>query len=135
VLIPFSELNQDKILSPLSIVLLGEYFLAPTPTTAEKRQLNTVMTKSSRYFDIGLVLSFLCGSHVQGFSLFPYRRQIGVWSSSSYTRMAGDPVMEDVIPIVDDVDLAAQLDRDALMPLAPPLTFDKYLTMQVGRVV
>jgi hypothetical protein len=37
----------------------------------------------------------------------------------------------DSIPIIDNIDLTTQLDPDAIMPLAPQLTFDKYLTMQV----
>ncbi len=44
---------------------------------------------------------------------------------------AGGSVNGDSIPIVDNIDLTAELDPDVLMPLAPPLTFDKYLTMQV----
>ena len=75
-----------------------------------------------------LVVALLCASHVDGFS--PPRSAERVHVQSASLNVDG-LVNGDAIPIVDNIDLTAQLDADTIMPLAPQLTFDKYLTMQV----
>jgi hypothetical protein len=50
-------------------------------------------------------------------------------SSLHSTAVNGDPV-----PIVDNINITAKLGPDSLMPLAPALTFDKYMTMQVSYI-
>jgi hypothetical protein len=75
-----------------------------------------------------LVIVLICCNHVGGFCPAPQRIVVArTWVA------AGGNVNGDSIPIVDNIDLTAELDPDALMPLAPPLTFDKYLTMQVNE--
>lgn len=73
-----------------------------------------------------VVIALIWCNPVSGFCPAPQR--IG---DSMTWLAAGGSVNGDSIPIVDNIDLTAELDPDVLMPLAPPLTFDKYLTMQV----
>ena len=73
-----------------------------------------------------LAVTLICATHADGFS--PSRSADRVYST--YLSVDGR-VNGDAVPIIDNINLTAQLDPDAIMPLAPQLTFDKYLTMQV----
>jgi hypothetical protein len=79
-----------------------------------------------RFVFLRLIVTVLCATHVDGFSPSRCTRRVSVIGVSMEGKVNGDS-----IPIIDNIDLTTQLDPDAIMPLAPQLTFDKYLTMQV----
>lgn len=82
--------------------------------------------KTREFMFLTLVVTVVCAAHVDAFSPSRGARRVSVAGMSMEGKVNGDS-----IPIVDNIDLTTQLDPDAIMPLAPPLTFDKYLTMQV----
>ncbi|KAI2497716.1 hypothetical protein MHU86_16798 [Fragilaria crotonensis] len=86
--------------------------------------------KTREFMFLTLVVTVVCAAHVDAFSPSRGARRVSVAGMSMEGKVNGDS-----IPIVDNIDLTTQLDPDAIMPLAPPLTFDKYLTMQDKRVV
>jgi hypothetical protein len=56
-------------------------------------------------------------------------------TAASTTQHPFSDVNGESIPILDNVNITDTVPPDSLMPMAPPLTFDKYLTMLEKRVV
>jgi hypothetical protein len=80
---------------------------------------------------IFLTYLFLLAHSSEAFSLIHCLRSLG--KDARVVNGVVNMVNGDDMQIVDNIDLTAELDPDAIMPLAPPLTFDKYLTMQVSK--